>query len=134
MEKSQKQLPADRSFGILFSIIFILLSTYLYIYKPNTSIWLVFGIISCLFIFITFFSPQLFRPLNIVWYYIGVLLGKIVSPIVLGVLFFLLITPVAVLGRIMGRDILKLKRNSAATYWIERHPPGPSPENYKNQF
>lgn len=73
-------------------------------------------------------------PINRAWYQLGVLLGRIVNPVVLGLLFFLLITPVAILGRMFGRDPLRLKRRNIESYWIERSPVGPSPDSFKNQY
>jgi hypothetical protein len=65
---------------------------------------------------------------------LGELMGKIVSPFVLGVIFFALITPIGFFGRLFGRDELRLKGSKASSYWIDRVPPGPSSDSYKNQF
>jgi len=73
-------------------------------------------------------------PLNRIWYEFGMLLGKVVSPIVLGMIFFLLITPISVMTRMCGRDELKIKKKSLQSYWVDRLPPGPLPESFKNQF
>jgi hypothetical protein len=83
----------------------------------------------------TLVMPRLLAPLNKAWFQIGELMGKLVSPIVLGVIFFLIITPVGLLGRLFGRDELRLKRRrQAASYWVERQPPGPTGDSFKNQF
>lgn len=86
---------------------------------------------------ITLFCPILLSPLNKAWMLLGHLLGKIISPIVLGVIFFLIITPVAFVGRLMGRDELRLKRQalrSQPTYWIDRKSPSPKGDSFHNQF
>ena len=82
----------------------------------------------------TVFSPRLLIPFNKAWHKFGELLGKIVNPIVLGFMFFGLLTPIAVAVRLFGRDELRLKRRSKASYWIELSPPGVVPESFKNQF
>ena len=79
--------------------------------------------------------PALLAPLNRVWNKLGLLLGKIVSPIVLGALFFLVITPSAIIIRWMGKDLLNLRRDpKAESYWLVRDPPGPAPESINDQF
>ena len=83
---------------------------------------------------LTLLAPQWLRPFNRAWFLLGELLGKIVSPIVLGVIFFLLITPVALVGRLLGRDELRLKRKPVNSYWVDRTPPGPEADSFKNQF
>jgi len=90
--------------------------------------------VSVLLIPISFFIPVILRPFNWVWYWLGQIMGKIVNPIVLGIIFFLLLTPVGVMGRLFGRDTLKLKRRQVDSYWIERDPIGPAPETFKNQY
>jgi len=79
-------------------------------------------------------APSVLRPLNRAWMALGLLLGKVISPIVLGIIFFIVITPVSVLTRAFGRDELKLKRNGATTYWLERSPPGPESLSFTKQF
>jgi hypothetical protein len=74
-------------------------------------------------------------PLNKLWTQLGLLLHRIANPVVLGVMFFIVVTPTGILMRITGKDPLRLKRDDAAsTYWIERDPPGPSPESFRDQF
>jgi len=82
----------------------------------------------------TLLSPQLLAPLNRLWYGLGVLLGKIISPIVLGLIFFVLITPVSLVTRLFGRDELKMKKRNVESYWVDRSPPGPPSDSFKNQY
>ncbi len=85
--------------------------------------------------FLAFVFSKVLRPLNWLWYQLGQLLGKVVSPIVLGSIFFLLLTPVSLVTRMFGRDELRLtKSKGQQSYWIERSPPGPEPTSFKNQF
>ena len=79
-------------------------------------------------------APGILSPFNKAWYRLGLLMGKVVSPIVLGILFFIVISPVAIVTRLFGRDILLLRKRNVNSYWIERNPPGPQPESFKEQF
>ena len=91
-------------------------------------------ILSVVFATMTLVVPQLLNPLNRIWYGLGLLLGKIVSPIVLGLMFFVLITPISLFTRLFGRDELKMKKRSVESYWVDRLPPGPSSDSFKNQY
>jgi hypothetical protein len=80
-------------------------------------------------------APRALRPLNLLWFKFGMLLHHIVTPLVMGLLFFLTVTPVGLLMRATGKDPMRLKRDpAAASYWIDRTPPGPAPDSMKNQF
>ncbi len=79
--------------------------------------------------------PSLLHPANLIWTRFGLLLSKVTNPIFTGLLFFLVITPLGLLMRLAGKDLLRLRRDvNASTYWIERHPPGPKPESMPQQF
>lgn len=93
-----------------------------------------FFIAAALFLVAALVRPSLLAPLNKAWFELGLLLGKIVSPIVLGAIFFLLITPVAICSRFFGRDQLRLKKQKVNSYWVQREPIGPDAESFKNQF
>ena len=117
--KSELKLPSNRKFGFFFSIIFLFLFCYfLFINEKNLA--LIFGSICVLFFFITILKENLLFPLNYIWMRIGILLGKLVSPIILGIIFFFMFTPVAVIIRIIGRDELRLRLKSQESYWIKR--------------
>lgn len=127
-------LPSNRNFGFLFAGVFALLSAYA-AYQGSASSkvygWLIAGVIVGL---IAVTAPNLLTPFNKAWMKLGELMGKVVSPLVLGVIFFVLITPVALIGRLLGRDELRLKKANVNSYWIDRVPPGPAGESFKNQF
>ncbi len=128
------ELPSNRKFGWLFTAIFSGLSAWL-IFLSAHHIWaLVFIALALVFALLTAVSPKLLTPLNFAWHKLGLLLGQIISPIVLGLIFFALITPVSLVTRLFGRDELKIKKRAAETYWIDRSPPGPSSESFKNQY
>ena len=96
---------------------------------------LLFGIASLVFLVFALLIPQALAPLNWVWTKFGLLLHKLVSPVVLGVLFFLVFTPIGIIIRLFGSDPLRLRFDSQApSYWIMRSPPGPAPDSLKNQF
>jgi len=104
-------------------------------YKQFSSAWVgVFLVLASIFLLCALIAPKLLRPLNKAWYQLGLLLGRIVSPIVLGVIFFIIITPVAIVTRLAGRDALKLRKQDVDSHWIDRKPPGPEPESFKEQF
>ena len=129
-------LPSERSFGLLFGAVFALLAAYGWFYKGwSLAVVLSLVAVGVAFVLLGFVAPKVLRPLNWLWFQLGQLLGKIVSPIVLGAIFFLILTPVSLLTRLFGRDELRLKRKaSQASYWLDRAPPGPAPESFKNQF
>lgn len=128
------KLPSERSFGLLFTAVFAGLGVYFF-YKGGIQsasvVWFAASVVVGL---ITLCAPRLLVPFNKAWFLLGQLLGKIVSPIVLGILFFGFLTPVAFITRLAGRDVLRLKRQTVSSYWIERTPPGPATDSFKNQF
>ena len=131
---SPKNLPSNRNFGFLFTGVFALLSAYS-AYKGADAFkvygWLSAGIAVGV---VAVTAPNLLTPFNKAWMKLGELMGKVVSPLVLGVIFFVLLTPVALIGRLLGRDELRLKRTNSESYWIDRVPPGPAGDSFKNQF
>ena len=132
----EQALPSERSFGLLFSAVFALLAGYGWWFKGwSLVIVLVLVAVAVAFVLLGFVAPKVLRPLNWLWFQLGQLLGKIVSPVVLGAIFFLILTPVSLVSRLFGRDELRLKRKASQTsYWLDRAPPGPKPESFKNQF
>ncbi len=128
-------LPSERRFGALFTVVFSLAGIYGYFVKGWSS-----GVVIALFAaslivaVVSLVAPALLAPFNKAWFKLGLLLGKIVSPLVLGLIFFVLLTPVGVIGRLLGRDELRLKKAPVTSWWIDRSPPGPAPDSFKNQF
>ena len=126
-------MPSNNKFGWFFSAVFAMIA--LYSFSQQLNPFAVAAAIVCVFFIATTFSaPQLLTPLNRLWYSLGMLLGKVISPIVLGAMFFVLISPIALIGRIFGRDELKIKKSFVQSYWVDRIPPGPSSDSFKNQF
>lgn len=131
---SPKTLPSNRNFGFLFAGVFAFLSAYGGYHGANATTvygWLIAGVAIGL---VAIVAPRLLTPFNKAWMKLGDLMGKVVSPLVLGIIFFVLITPVALITRLFGRDELRLKKTDASSYWIDRAPPGPAGDSFKNQF
>ena len=123
------QMGSNRSFGIVFFIVFLLIAVYPLINNEGIRVWSL--IISLIFLILGLLKSRILTPLNIVWIKFGILLGKFIAPIVMGFIFFLVVTPIGILMRIFNKDLLNLKFNSNKTYWIEKI--GPK-SKMKNQF
>ena len=126
------ELPSNRNFGYFFTLVFAIAATYFY-YAANIFWTYVFVAAASIFLLITLIKSDVLLPLNKLWMRFGFLLGIIVSPIVLGIIFFGLFTPIAILMRISRRDELRLKFTRKASHWISRNEPIKS-ESFKQQF
>src|SRR5262245_44941360 len=127
------RLPSNRSFGLTFTVVFALLAALLWWRQRPAAPWL--AGLSVLFLAVTVVRADWLLPLNRVWMRFGLLLNAIVSPIVLGVLFFGVFTPVGLVMRALHRDPMRRKWDDGArSYWMTRDPPGPSPESLRDQF
>ena len=123
------KIGSNRSFGIVFFIVFLLISTYPLINQGELRIWSL--LISLLFLILGIINSKVLSPLNKVWFKFGIFLGKIISPIIMGIIFFFVVTPIAFLMRILKKDLLNLKYNKNRSYWIEKTDPK---STMKNQF
>jgi hypothetical protein len=128
------KIPSERSFGLFFVVVFSLASGYAHYKSLPLELSTIFFLVSIIFLVLVIFCPKLLGPLNRAWFALGIFLGKIASPLVLGLIFFLIITPYAVVMRLAGRDALKLHKQKVESYWIDRNPIGPHPNSFKNQF
>ena len=127
------QLPSNIKFGWFFAAVFALLGVYCL--NENWDIVAIAALITTfILVAIACISPLKLLYLNRMWFELGVLLGKIISPIVLGIIFFIILTPISLITRIFGRDELKIKKVSAKSYWVNRLPPGPDSDSFKNQY
>ena len=130
---SQIQSSTDRSFGFVFATVFLIIALYPLLHAAGIRIWAV--AVSGVFLLLAALVPQVLAPANRLWTKFGMLLHNIVSPIALGILFFLVVTPTGLLMRLFGKDPLRLRFDPAAdSYWIKRDPPGPAADSLKNQF
>ena len=123
------KLGSNRSFGIVFSLVFLLIAIYPLINNEELRIWSL--IISIIFLVLGLINSKILTPLNKLWFKFGLLLGRIVSPIIMGIIFFLVVTPIGFIMRIIGKDLLNLKFNKDKSYWIKKT--GPK-SKMKNQF
>ena len=122
-------MSSNKSFGIVFFIVFLILA--IYPLKNNGNIIIYLLIISFVFLALGLTNSRLLTPLNKIWFKFGIFLGKIVSPLVMGIIFFLLVTPIGILMRLFKKDLLNLKYNSKKSYWIEKNE---IKSKFKNQF
>lgn len=130
----KKTMSSNRSFGVLFFCVF----GALFVYGRNSG-WFPFvnwtlALLSGLTLIVALCFPAILSPFHRAWFLLGEMLGKIVSPVVLGVIFFGLLTPVGLVTRLFGRDELRLKKRESSSHWVEREPAGPPPESFNNQF
>jgi len=132
MKFSEIELSSNRKFGFFFTFVFAVSATYFY-YSSNVGWTYIFLAATLIFLVFTLIKSDALLPLNKLWMRFGLLLGMIVSPIVLGVIFFGLFTPIAILMRLSGRDELRLKFTPKESHWISRGEPIRS-ETFKRQF
>lgn len=125
---------SDRSFGIVFTVVFLIIGLWPLMGEvPGVRWWAI--AVAAVLLAVALVRPVLLAPLNRLWARFGLLLHKVVNPLVMGLLFFVTVTPIGVVMRLFGKDFLHLKLDPAAdTYWIERDPPGPPPDSLRNQF
>ena len=123
------KLPSNRNFGIVFSIVFLIIALWPLLSQSDIRIWSL--IISGIFLVLGLINSKLLLPLNKIWFKFGIFLGKIISPLIMGIIFFLVVTPIGLIMKFLGKDLLNLKYNKGKTYWIEKK--GPK-SKMKNQF
>jgi len=124
---------SDRSFGLVIAAVFLII-TFWPLIRGESGRWWALAV-AAVFAALALLWTAALAPLNKCWTKLGVLLYRVVSPIVLGLLFYVTVTPIALVMRLLGKDPLRLRRDpDAASYWIDRTPPGPTPESMKNQF
>ena len=123
------KIGSNKSFGIVFFVVFLLISLYPLINNESIRLWSL--IISLIFLILGILNSKILSPLNKVWFKFGILLGKVISPIIMGIIFFLVVTPIGFIMRLLGKDLLNLKYSDIKSYWIEKS--GPK-SKMKNQF
>ena len=129
MKNTEIKIGSNKSFGIVFFIVFLLIAIYPLINNGELRIWSL--VVAIIFFILGLINSKVLTPLNKLWFKFGLLLGKIVSPLIMGIIFFFVVTPTAFIIRIIGKDLLNLKFNNKKTYWIEKT--GPK-SKMKNQF
>mgnify|MGYP001200764317 FL=1 len=123
------KISSNRSFGIVFFIVFLLIALYPLLKDNDLRIWSL--VISFIFLILGLINSKILTPLNRLWFKFGLLLGKFISPLMMGIIFFLVVTPIGIIMRLLKKDLLNLKYNKKETYWIDKS--GPK-SKMKNQF
>ena len=123
------KIGSNRSFGIVFFVVFLLIALYPLLKESDLRIWSL--VISFIFLALGLSNSNLLTPLNKLWFKFGLFLGKIISPLIMGFIFFAVVTPIGILMKVLGKDLLNLKYNKKKSYWIEKT--GPK-SKMKNQF
>ena len=120
VDSEKIKISSNRSFGLLFFVVFLIISLWPLTHEGSIRIWSV--IISAVFLILGLLNSKLLAPLNLFWFKLGMILGAIISPIVMGIVFFLVVTPTGLILRIMGKDLLNKKYDKEKeTYWIKRN-------------
>jgi len=123
------KISSNRNFGIVFFIVFLIIALYPLIFNENIRLWSL--IISLVFLILGLINSKILTPLNKIWFKFGIYLGKLISPIIMGIIFFFVVTPTGYVMRFLRKDILNLKYNNNKSYWIEKNN---LKSNMKNQF
>jgi hypothetical protein len=131
--KAPVSSSSNRAFGLVFGAVFAIIALWPWVFGGQIRIWS--AVVGAVFVLVAWLWPAVLAPLNRVWTRFGLLLHRVVSPVVLGVMFFVVITPMGLVMRALGKDPLRLRLDrNARSYWIDRQPPGPAPDSLNNQF
>ena len=118
MKNSGIKISSNKSFGIVFFIFFLVIAILPILNGENVRIWSL--ILSIIFLILGLLNSKILTPLNKIWFKFGILLGSFVSPIVMGIVFFAIVTPTSLIMRLLGKNLLNLKKGNTKTYWIEK--------------
>jgi len=124
-----KNKSSNRSFGVVFFVFFLIISLFPLLNDNDIRYWSL--ILSIIFLVLGLLNSNLLTLLNNLWFKFGILLGKVISPFIMGTIFFIIVTPIGIIMKILKKDLLNLKFNNKKTYWIEKN--GPK-SKMKNQF
>jgi len=119
MKKNSVKISSNKSFGFLFFVVFVAISLWPLKSQEDLRLWAL--VLSLIFLVLGILNSRFLTPLNKLWYKFGIFLGSIVSPIVMGIIFFMIVTPTGLIMRFLGKDLLRVNKNKiASTYWINR--------------
>ena len=127
--KQKIKLPSNRNFGIVFSVVFLVISLWPLLSQNDVRIWSL--VISGIFLILGLINSKLLLPLNKIWFKFGIFLGNFIAPIVMGIIYFMVVTPTGLIMKLLGKDLLNLKKSNKDTYWIDKDN---SNNDLKNQF
>jgi hypothetical protein len=125
----EPKIGSNKSFGIVFFIVFLVIGIWPLLSENNIRIWSL--ILSLIFLILGLFNSSFLTPLNKLWFKFGILLGKFMAPLIMGIIFFIVVTPIGLIMRLFNKDLLKLKFNNDKTYWLKRDK---IKSKMKNQF
>jgi len=129
LKNSNIKIGSNKSFGIVFFVFFFIVSLFPLFDGGNIRVWSL--IISIIFLILGILNSKILTPFNQVWFKFGILLGRLVSPVVMGVIFFAIVTPTSIIMMVLQKNLLNLKKSNKKTYWIER---SKIKSKMKNQF
>ena len=129
MNKHKMDIGSNKSFGLVFSAFFLIISLFPLFEDGNIKIWAI--MLAIIFLILGLLNSSILSPLNKIWFKFGILLGSFVSPIIMGIVFFAIVTPTSLIMKMLGKNLLGLKRNNKKSYWIER---SSIKSKMKNQF
>tara|TARA_B100001027_G_C16060241_1_gene238194 strand:- start:156 stop:545 length:390 start_codon:yes stop_codon:yes gene_type:complete len=129
MKNNKIKLGSNRSFGIVFFIVFLIIAFYPLLNDNPLRLWSL--IIALIFLVLGLIKSNILTPLNILWMKFGMFLGVFISPIIMGIIFFLVVTPIGLIMRLFGKDLLNLKKNKTQSYWLTKEK---IKSSMKNQF
>ncbi len=133
MDISKSELPSNKKFGFFFSSVFLICAIYFF-YTNQQTYSLGFFSLAIIFICISILRDELLFPFNRLWMRFGMLLGMIISPIILAVLFFFIFTPIAIVMKIFQRDELRLQAHNKDSFWRQRTQDSPNAKSFTQQF
>ena len=129
MKNNKIKISSNKSFGIVFFTVFLIIAIWPLLNGYEIRYWSL--IISIVFLLLGILNLKILTPLNKIWFKIGILLGNVISPIVMSIIFFLVVTPTSFIMKILGKDLLNLKKNTKNSYWIKKQNQN---SRMKNQF
>jgi hypothetical protein len=129
MNSKNVKISSNRSFGIVFFIFFLIVSIFPLFKNEDIRVWAI--VVAIVFLILGLLNSSLLFPFNKIWFKFGILLGNFISPIIIGLVFFIVVTPTAFLMRAFGKDLLNLKKNNKKSYWIKK---SPTKSKMKDQF
>ena len=131
--KEQVQGSSDRSFGLLFAVVFVAFALLPMLHGKPMRLWCL--LVAAGFGLLAWWLPKALHPLNRAWMQLALLLSRVMNPVMMAAAYYLVITPFAMVFRLLGKDPLRLRKaTGVSSYWIERNPPGPAPDSMSNQF
>ena len=123
------KIGSNRSFGVVFFVVFLLIGLWPILKGNEIRIWSI--VISLIFLILGILNSKILTPFNKVWFRFGIFLGNFISPIIMGIVFFLVVTPTGLIMKLFRKDLINLRKNNSSTYWIEKKG---IKSSMKNQF